>query len=197
MTCLHCTLRGSHLWGVLMYYMPIWNPTQCLLCSLRCLWTSIMSLMLMNSDCIRSSMCAWIWYTSLSSSSWLFNLWTECEERLGTSCMVRVPQHSHNNDHFTEQRGCIPRRPRFLKSHPLHRTCFSQYQASSAVLSWPRDGTAISCTQSSGVAGLMHMTGRRCLGRSVSLCAVLQTHTAETESGPENNLCVGPCKHIT
>ena len=148
----------------------------------------------MNSGCIRSSMCTWIWYTSLSSSSWLFNLWTECEERL---CTVRAPQSSHNNDHFTEQRACIPRRPRFLKSHPLHRTCFSQYQASSAVLSWPRDGTAISCTQSSGVAGLIYMTGRRCLGRSVFLCAVLQTHTAETESGPENNLCVGPCKHIT
>ena len=27
-----------------------------------------------------------------------------------------------------------------MQSHPQHRTCFAQYQASSAALGWPRDG---------------------------------------------------------
>ena len=49
-------------------------------------------------------------------------------------------------------------------------------------------GTGISCTQSSEVAGLIYRTGRSTLAIVSPCAAVLQTHTAEIESGPENKL---------
>ena len=43
-----------------------------------------------------------------------------------------------------------------MQSHPLCRTCFGQYQASSAALGWPGDGDCYLIHQ---VAGLIYTTG--------------------------------------
>ena len=47
-----------------------------------------------------------------------------------------------------------------MQSHPLRRTPFDQYKVLPAVLGWSGDGeTAISCTECSEAAGLIHITG--------------------------------------
>ena len=48
-----------------------------------------------------------------------------------------------------------------VQCHPLYRTCFNQYQASSAVLAWVGDGDCYLCT--SGARRLVYSSNARVL----------------------------------
>ena len=63
-----------------------------------------------------------------------------------------------------------------MQSHPLRRTRFGQYQASSGALGDREMGTAISCIKCSQVAGLIQKVGMQmCVCLSEYVCKHVYT----------------------
>ena len=83
-------------------------------------------------------------------------------------CLYRKPTKSRHNTQmytWTINEPHLPKDIRLdvMQSHPLRRTHFDQYQASSAALGDQEMGTAILCTKCSQVVGLIHIHAAYCL----------------------------------